>query len=86
MIWFIAIPVAIIWVIGVVDIVRGPLSLGAKAGWIAVVLLLPIVGTIIYFATRRPTKEQGELRDQAAKDLHGAGTGGASGRPPPPVG
>ena len=85
MIWFIAIPVAIVWVIGVVDIVRGPLSLGAKAAWIAVVVLLPIVGTIVYFATRKPTKGEGMLRDEAAKDLHGAGTGGGVGPPPPSI-
>jgi hypothetical protein len=84
-IWFIAIPVVIVWVIGIVDILRGPMSGGAKAGWIVLVLVLPIVGTIIYFATRKPTKEQGALRDEARKDLHGAGPGGGVGPPPPSV-
>jgi hypothetical protein len=85
-IWFIAIPVVIVWVIGIVDILRGSMSGKAKAGWIALVLVLPIIGTIVYFATRKPTKEEGALRDQAAKDLHGAGTGGGVGPPPPSVG
>jgi len=85
MIWFIVVPLVIVWAIGVVDIVRRPLSLAAKAGWIAVVLLLPVVGTIVYFALRKPTEEEGVLRDQAAKDLHGTGMGGGVGPPPPPI-
>lgn len=86
MIWFVLVPLVIIWVIGIVDIVRRPLSVSAKAGWAALVLLLPFVGTIVYFALRKPSEEEGVLRAQAAADLHGERTGGGAGPPPPPIG
>lgn len=81
----IAVPLFVVWVVGVVDIVRGDLPARAKVGWIAVVLLLPFVGVILYFALRKPTKEQGMLRHEAAADLRGSRHGGSD-RPPPPVG
>jgi hypothetical protein len=84
-VWFVLVPVVIIWVIGVFDIVRRPMPGRAKAGWIALVLLLPFVGTIVYFALRKPSKEEGVLRAQAAGDLHGVRTGGGVGPPPPPI-
>ena len=85
MIWFVAVPLLIVWAIGVIDIVRRPLSGSAKAGWIALVLLLPFVGTIVYFALRKPSKEEGMLRAQAEADLPGGRTGGDAGPPPPPI-
>jgi hypothetical protein len=57
---FILIPVLVIWVAGLVDIVRRDLPRSTKAGWIIVVLLLPVVGTLVYFLMRKPT--EGELR------------------------
>src|SRR5215216_7431612 len=46
-------------------VVRRPLSRQAKAGWIVAVLLLPFVGTILYWILRKPTEEE-IRRGQAA--------------------
>jgi hypothetical protein len=55
---FILIPVLVIWVAGLVDIVRRDLPSSTKAGWIIVVLLLPVIGTLVYFLMRKPTQEE----------------------------
>jgi hypothetical protein len=69
---FILIPLLIVWVIGIFDILRSPLGGSTKAFWILIVLILPVVGTLIYFATRRPTAEEIE-KTQAARG-HYAGS------------
>jgi Phospholipase_D-nuclease N-terminal len=63
---FILVPLLIVWVIGIFDILRSPLRRSTKAVWILIVLILPVVGTVIYFATRRPTREEIE-QIQAAR-------------------
>ena len=60
------VPLLIVWVIGIFDILRSPLRRSTKAVWILIVLILPVVGTVIYFATRRPTREEIE-QIQAAR-------------------
>jgi hypothetical protein len=65
MVWvFILIPLLVVWTIGLVDIFRRNLPGGHKAGWILVVVLLPVVGTITYFLLRKPT--QAEIERAAA--------------------
>jgi cytochrome c-type biogenesis protein CcmH/NrfF len=63
---FILVPLLIVWGIGIFDILRSPLRRSTKAVWILIVLILPVVGTVIYFATRRPTREEIE-QIQAAR-------------------
>jgi uncharacterized membrane protein len=63
---FILIPVLVIWVAGLVDIVRRDLPRSTKAGWIIVVLLLPVIGTLVYFLIRKPTEEERRKAGQAA--------------------
>jgi hypothetical protein len=48
----------IVWLIAVVDIVRSDLSGKATVGWLLVVLLVPLAGTLIYFLTRKPTDDE----------------------------
>jgi hypothetical protein len=55
---FILIPLAIVWALGIVDIVRRHLSPAQTAGWILLVVLLPLVGTLVYFLLRKPTEEE----------------------------
>jgi hypothetical protein len=45
--------------------VRRPLSLAQTAGWILLVVLLPLIGTLVYFLLRKPTEEE-ILRAEAA--------------------
>jgi hypothetical protein len=66
---FILIPLLIVWGIGIFDILRSPLRGSTKAVWIVIVLILPVIGTVIYFATRRPTNADIE-RAQAARGHH----------------
>jgi Phospholipase_D-nuclease N-terminal len=51
---------ALVWVLSVVDIVRQHYSGWTTAGWLALVLVLPIVGSITYWFTRKPRREDAE--------------------------
>jgi hypothetical protein len=65
--------VVIIVVLTIVDIVRRHLGAKATSGWILLVVLLPIIGSIVYWAMRKPSQEEidraasadAELRAQA---------------------
>jgi len=65
---FILVPLLVVWVIGVVDIVRRPLSRAATAAWIVIVLVLPFIGTLVYFVLRKPTQQEIERQLAAARD------------------
>ena len=59
MVWvFILLPLLVIWALGLVDIFRRDLPRGTKAAWAVIVVLLPVVGTIVYFLLRKPTEEE----------------------------
>ena len=64
---FILLPLLIVWAIGLVDIVRRPLSGVATAAWILVVVVFPFAGTLVYFLLRKPTPEEIRLK-RAATD------------------
>jgi hypothetical protein len=81
---FILLPLIVVWVIGVVDIVRRPLSRPATAAWIVIVLVLPFIGTLVYFLLRKPTEEELRLQQAAAGDAPHADARADVG-PQPPV-
>jgi Phospholipase_D-nuclease N-terminal len=59
MVWvFILLPLLVIWALGLIDIFRRDLPRGTKAAWAVIVVLLPVVGTIMYFLLRKPTEEE----------------------------
>jgi hypothetical protein len=66
---FILIPIIVLWVLGVADIIRRPLSGKATAGWLALVIIFPIIGSLIYFFTRKPTEQEILESQEAAADL-----------------
>lgn len=69
MVWvFILIPLLVVWGIGLMDIFRRDLPRGRKAGWILVVVLLPVVGTITYFLFRKPTEAEIKHAQQAGAE------------------
>jgi hypothetical protein len=78
---FILLPILIVWVIGVVDILRRKLPPQKKAGWILLVLILPVVGTLVYFVLRKPTDEEIRL----AQHARAARGGERPRRPSPPM-
>jgi hypothetical protein len=49
--WLIGVLVLFLWIASIVDIVRRrhSRSAGATAAWVIFVLILPILGTIVYF-------------------------------------
>jgi Phospholipase_D-nuclease N-terminal len=62
---FILVPLAIVWAAGVYDIVRSHRSGWTTVGWLLVVILVPVVGSIVYWTLRKPT-EKDIRRAQAA--------------------
>jgi hypothetical protein len=69
---FILVPLIIVWALGVADIVRRDLSRSATAGWILIVVLLPLVGTLIYFLLRKPTEKEIQRAQEAAAEQRGS--------------
>lgn len=59
--WIIAVTaLAVIWAITIVDVFRQPYSGAAKAGWLALVVLVPFIGALIYWGMRKPTRDEVE--------------------------
>ena len=55
MLWFIiAILVAIVWVLSIVDIIRRHYPTATTLGYIALVVILPFIGSVIYWGVRKP--------------------------------
>ena len=49
--------VFVLWAVALVDLLRHPdLDRRQRAGWILVIVLLPVIGTVLYFM-RRPMPE-----------------------------
>jgi hypothetical protein len=76
LIWItIAIALVIVWVITVVDIVRRHLGTKRTSAWLLIVVLLPFVGALAYWAMRKPepgdaaraAAAQRDRREQAAR-------------------
>ncbi len=66
--WLLGVFILILWVFTIVDIVRRRHSRsGAQtAAWILVVLILPVVGTIIYFLVNGAASGPSAPRDMDA--------------------
>jgi len=60
--------VALVWVLSIVDIVRRHYSARTTAAWLLLIVILPIVGTIIYWFARKPTREEAEQQYLAEAD------------------
>jgi hypothetical protein len=73
--WIIgACALAIIWGITIVDLFRRHYSGSTTVGWLALIVLLPFIGAVIYWAVRKPSQDEidqaylgeAELRRSAA--------------------
>ena len=69
-------PIIMLWAAAIVDIIRRNLSGWATAGWLLFVIVLPILGTLIYFIARKPTQQEIAYSQSAIAE--------AERRPPPP--
>ena len=60
--------VALVWVLSIVDIVRQHYSGWTTAAWLALIVILPIIGSIIYWFARKPTSADAEQQYLAEAD------------------
>jgi hypothetical protein len=67
---FAAAILAILWVFTIVDIVRRHYSAGATFGWVALILVVPYIGAIIYWIVRKPTEAEVEQAMLKNADSH----------------
>ena len=64
LLWFIlAFAVLVIWIITVVDVFKRHYPTWTTVGWVALVIVLPFIGALIYWAVRKPS--QHEVEEQA---------------------
>jgi type VI protein secretion system component VasK len=61
--WMLAVAVAIVWVISLVDIFRRRLDAARTAAYVLLILILPLVGSLIYWGLRKP--EPGDAKRTA---------------------
>ena len=59
----------VIWVLTIVDLFRHHQSGAATAGWLALIVLLPFIGAVIYWAKRKPSSDEVEQAYLAEADL-----------------
>jgi hypothetical protein len=52
--WIIGVALLIVWALSIFDIVRRHLGAKRTAAWILIVIILPIVGSIVYWMMRKP--------------------------------
>jgi hypothetical protein len=67
--WIVAIVVAFAVVLSAIDIFRRRLSAGATIGWLVLIVVLPLIGSIIYWAVRKPSAEEVEHAYEAQADM-----------------
>jgi amino acid transporter len=60
---------ALVWAITLVDIFRRRYSAWTTIGYVALVVLLPFIGTAIYWVVRKPTAAELEHIYRAETDL-----------------
>jgi len=70
--WLIAIGILAIWVFSVVDIIRRrhSRSTGMTAAWILLVLIIPVIGSLVYFLVNG-AGEPGPPRDTEVSRMTG---------------
>jgi hypothetical protein len=62
-------PVIMLWGAAVIDVIRRRLSGWSVVGWLVLILVLPIVGPLVYFAVRPPAGDDAEQAYLAARDV-----------------
>ena len=68
--WFaVAVVVAVVWALGLVDLFRRHLDLKHTIAWLLIVLILPILGTILYWVLRQPDAGELERTEAAQRDI-----------------
>jgi hypothetical protein len=75
----VATPFILLWGAALLDLIRGDHSGLGIVAWMLVILLIPIVGPLIYFAARKPTRDDVDEAYLAQRDLERTRTGRSTG-------
>ena len=77
-------PFILLWGCALWDLIRGHHSGWAIVGWMVLILVVPIIGPMIYFAVRKPTRQDVDQQylaeralqaERAARPVGGPGLG-----------
>lgn len=75
---------AVAWALSILDLFRRHYPPWTTVGWLALIVILPFVGSLIYWAVRKPTRDEAEQeylaeaelrRSAAARPFDGTGMG-----------
>jgi hypothetical protein len=67
-IWFtIGIALLLIWGITVADLIKRRLSTGQTVAWLLIVVIVPFLGAILYWAMRKPGGDEAALTEAAQR-------------------
>jgi type VI protein secretion system component VasK len=66
--WMLLMAVVIVWAISLFDIFRRHLGASRTAAWVLLVLILPLVGSMIYWALRKPEPGDAQRTADAQRD------------------
>ena len=58
-----------VWVISIVDIIGSHLDRGKTAAWLLIVILLPLIGSALYWALRKPSRDEVEYQAESERAL-----------------
>jgi hypothetical protein len=75
----VATPFILLWGAALLDLIRGDHSGWGIVAWMVVILALPIIGPLIYFAARKPTQVDVDQAYLAQRDLERSSTGRSTG-------
>jgi uncharacterized protein (DUF58 family) len=64
-----AVLVALIWLVTAFDIVRRPLSFTVTVAWLLFALILPFVGSIVYWMLRKPPADEVQRAIDTERDI-----------------
>jgi K+-transporting ATPase A subunit len=65
----VATPFILLWGAALLDLIQGHHSGWAVVAWMIVILVIPIIGPMIYFAFRKPTSSEIDQSYLAAREL-----------------
>jgi Phospholipase_D-nuclease N-terminal len=59
----------VVWVLSVADIFRRHYSTWTTVGWLALIVVLPFIGSLVYWGVRKPTRAETEQEYLAQADM-----------------
>ena len=68
----VATPFILLWASAMWDLIKGQSSGWAIVGWMVLILVLPIIGPMIYFAVRKPSRQEIDGKYLADRELQRA--------------